>query len=167
MTLYDNGQGFDRVANDGIYTATASVRTSTPLGAHEIFVQASDAYGDATPPTSFIVLVKKPMMEELGSDEDGLTIIAIVVGVLAYAGLLVYFRFNQSSDERKTDSDSNSIQLADNRLYPRFVGWLLRERSVVVITGRCQRLNRVRVPALAPNSLKGALHTVWAMAFYD
>jgi len=104
VTLYDNGQGFDRVANDGIYTASASIRTSTPLGAHEIFVQASDAYGDATPPTSFIVLVEKTDDGGLGSDEDGvsLTIIAIVVGVLALmAGLGVYFRFNQSSDEKE------------------------------------------------------------------
>jgi len=104
VTLYDNGQGFDRVANDGIYTATASVRTSTPLGAHEIFVQASDAYGDATPPTSFIVLVEKADDGGLGSDEGGvsLTIIAIAVGVLALiAGLVVYFRFNQSSTEKE------------------------------------------------------------------
>jgi len=104
VTLYDNGQGLDRVANDGIYTATASVRTSTPLGSHEIFVQASDAYGDATSPTSFIVLVEKADDGGLGSDEDGvsLTIIAIVVGVLALiAGLVVYFRFNQSSDEKE------------------------------------------------------------------
>ena len=104
VTLYDNGQGLDRVANDGIYTATASVRTSTPLGSHEILVQASDAYGDATPPTSFIVLVEKADDGGLGSDEDGvsLTIIAIIVGVLALlAGLLVYFRFNQSSDEKE------------------------------------------------------------------
>jgi len=104
VTLYDNGQGLDRVANDGIYTATASIRTSTPLGTHEIFVQASDAYGDATMPTSFIVSVEEADDGGLGSDEGGvsLTIIAIVVGVVALlAGLLVYFRFNQSSDEKE------------------------------------------------------------------
>ena len=104
VTLYDNGQGLDRVANDGIYTATASIRTSTPLGTHEIFVQASDAYGDATMPTSFIVSVKEADDGGLGSDEGGvsLTIIAIVVGVVALlAGLLVYFRFNQSSDGKE------------------------------------------------------------------
>ena len=104
VTLYDNGQGLDRVANDGIYTATASIRTSTPLGTHEIFVQASDAYGDATMPTSFIVSVKEADDGGLGSDEGGvsLTIIAIVVGVVALlAGLLVYSRFNQSSDGKE------------------------------------------------------------------
>ena len=104
VTLYDNGQGLDRVANDGIYTATASIRTSTPLGTHEIFVQASDAYGDATMPTSFIVSVKEADDGGLGSDEGGvsLTIIAIVVGVVALlAGFLVYFRFNQSSDGKE------------------------------------------------------------------
>ncbi|MDP6223900.1 MAG: hypothetical protein QGF34_02435, partial [Candidatus Poseidoniaceae archaeon] len=104
VTLYDNGQGLDRVANDGIYTATASIRTSTPLGTHEIFVQASDAYGDATMPTSFIVSVEEADDGGLGSDEGGvsLTIIAIVVGVVALlAGLLVYFRFNQSSDGKE------------------------------------------------------------------
>jgi hypothetical protein len=41
VTLYDNGQGLDRVAGDGIYTATASVRSSTPLSSHEIKIQAS------------------------------------------------------------------------------------------------------------------------------
>ncbi len=98
VTLYDNGQGFDREANDGIYTATASIRTSTPISTHEIFVQASDSFGDATPPISYIVFVEKAEEDGLGSSEGefSVTLIAIVVGIAALiAGLVVYFRQQQ------------------------------------------------------------------------
>jgi len=102
VTLFDNGQGLDRVANDGIYTASASVRTSTPISAHEIFVQASDSFGDATPPTSFVVIVEKADEGGIGSgdDEASVTLIAIIVGVAALlSGLVVYFRQRQPPKE--------------------------------------------------------------------
>jgi hypothetical protein len=102
VTLYDNGQGLDSVANDGIYTASASIRTSTPISTHEIFIQASDSFGDATPPISYIVFVEKADEGGLGStgDESSLTLIAILVGVAALvAGLVVYFRQRQPPKE--------------------------------------------------------------------
>jgi hypothetical protein len=102
MTLYDNGQGLDRVANDGIYTAVASIRTSTPISGHEIFVQASDSFGDATSPTSFIVFVEEADEGPTGGQEGelSLTLIAIVVGIAALlAGLVVYFRQRQPPKE--------------------------------------------------------------------
>ena len=87
VTLYDNGQGLDRVGGDGIYTATASVRSSTPLSAHEITIQASDSYGDATQPTSFVVIVAEAGEDDLLGDGDGLsiTLIAIIVAIGALA----------------------------------------------------------------------------------
>lgn len=102
VTLYDNGQGLDREANDGIYTAAASIRTSTPISAHEIFVQASDSFGDATAPTSFVVFVEETDDGIVGSgdDEAPLTLIAIAVGIVAFlAGLVVYFRQRQPPKE--------------------------------------------------------------------
>ena len=102
VTLYDNGQGLDKVANDGIYTATASIRTSTPISTHEIFLQASDSFGDATPPTSYIVFVEKADQGGLGSggDDSSVTLIAMFVGVGALlAGLVVYFRQRQLPKE--------------------------------------------------------------------
>ena len=102
VTLYDNGQGLDREANDGIYTATASIRTSTPMSAHEIFVQASDSFGDATAPTSFVVFVDEADDGATGSGggESSVTLIAIVVGIAALlAGLVVYFRQRQPPKE--------------------------------------------------------------------
>ena len=102
VTLYDNGQGLDREANDGIYTAAASVRTSTPISAHEIFAQASDSFGDATAPTSFVVFVDETDDGIVGSgdDEMPLTLIAIAVGAVALlAGLVVYFRQRQPPKE--------------------------------------------------------------------
>ncbi len=102
VTLYDNGQGLDREANDGIYTAVASVRTSTPISAHEIFVQASDSFGDATAPTSFVVFVEETDDGIVGSgdDEAPFTLIAIAVGAVALlAGLVVYFRQRQPPKE--------------------------------------------------------------------
>jgi hypothetical protein len=102
VTLYDNGQGLDKVANDGIYTATASIRTSTPISTHEIFLQASDSFGDATPPTSYIVFVEKADQGGLGSggDDSSVTLIAMSVGVGALlAGLVVYFRQRQPPKE--------------------------------------------------------------------
>jgi len=87
VTLYDNGQGLDRVGGDGIYTATASVRSSTPLSGHEIKIQASDSYGDATQPTSFYVIVEESSEEDLLGGGDGLsiTLIAIIVAIGALA----------------------------------------------------------------------------------
>ena len=102
VTLYDNGQGLDREANDGIYTAVASVRTSTPISAHEIFVQASDSFGDATAPTSFVVFVEETDDGIVGSGDDKapFTLIAIAVGAVALlAGLVVYFRQRQPPKE--------------------------------------------------------------------
>jgi hypothetical protein len=93
VTLYDNGQGLDRVAGDGIYTATASVRTSTPLSSHEIKIQASDSYGDATQPISFDVLVSESEDDDLLGNGDGLsiTLIAVIVavGALVAAGFVM------------------------------------------------------------------------------
>ena len=99
VTLYDNGQGLDREANDGIYTAAASVRTSTPISAHEIFVQASDSFGDATAPTSFVVFVEETDDGLVGTKEGELplTLIAIVVGIVPIlVGMLVFLRQRQS-----------------------------------------------------------------------
>ena len=103
VTLYDNGQGLDRVANDGIYTATASVRTSTPLSAHQIYVQASDSFGDATPPISFVVSVGEPDEESIGEEaEFSVTIIAAAVGIVALlAGLFVFFRQRQPPEQKQ------------------------------------------------------------------
>ena len=98
VTLYDNGQGLDREANDGIYTAAASVRTSTPISAHEIFVQASDSFGDATAPTSFVVFVEEPDDGLVGTNEGELplTLIAIVAGIVPIlVGLFVFLRQRQ------------------------------------------------------------------------
>ena len=98
VTLYDNGQGLDREANDGIYTAAASVRTSTPISAHEIFVQASDSFGDATAPTSFIVFVEETDDGLVGTNEGELplTLIAIVAGIVPIlVGLFVFLRQRQ------------------------------------------------------------------------
>ena len=98
VTLYDNGQGLDREANDGIYTATASVRTSTPISAHEIFVQASDSFGDATAPTSFVVFVEETDDGLIGTNEGELplTLIAIVAGIAPIlVGLFVFLRQRQ------------------------------------------------------------------------
>ena len=98
VTLYDNGQGLDREANDGIYTAATSVRTSTPISAHEIFVQASDSFGDATAPTSFIVFVEETDDGLVGTNEGELplTLIAIVAGIVPIlVGLFVFLRQRQ------------------------------------------------------------------------
>lgn len=98
VTLYDNGQGLDREANDGIYTAAASVRTSTPISAHEIFVQASDSFGDATAPTSFVVFVEETDDGLVGAKEGELplTLIAIVAGIAPIlVGLFVFLRQRQ------------------------------------------------------------------------
>ena len=83
VTLYDNGQGLDRVAGDGIYTAAASVRSSTPLSYHEIKIQASDSYGEATQPTAFDVMVAEADDDGLLGDGDGLpiTLIAVLVAI--------------------------------------------------------------------------------------
>ncbi|MGB2120435.1 MAG: hypothetical protein ACPH17_02260, partial [Candidatus Poseidoniaceae archaeon] len=69
------------------FSITASIRSSTPLSIHEIKIQASDSYGDATQPTSFEVIVAEADEDDLLGDGDGLSItfIAIIVAIGALA----------------------------------------------------------------------------------
>ena len=105
VTLFDNGQGLDRVAGDGIYTAAASVRSSTPLSSHEIKVQASDSYGEATPPIFFDVVVSEADNDDLLGDGDGLSItfIAIIVAIGALGAAAFVMLRQRNPPEKGSD----------------------------------------------------------------
>ena len=55
QSMYDDGSNGDAVANDGIYSVEMQVRSSTPIGTHEVLIQASDVYGKVSPTTSIAV----------------------------------------------------------------------------------------------------------------
>ncbi|MDP6234586.1 MAG: hypothetical protein QF364_01940 [Candidatus Poseidoniaceae archaeon] len=84
QNMYDDGSNGDKTANDGIYTAQMQLRSSIPLGTHEIMVQASDSYGKVSPTTSIAV--------QLVQEEGALPVIEgsiLTTGVMI--GLLVVF----------------------------------------------------------------------------
>jgi len=82
--MYDDGSNGDAVANDGIYSVEMQVRSSIPIGTHEVLIQASDVYGKVSPTTSIAV-----QLVEEQSILPGVSGSILTTGVLL--GILVVF----------------------------------------------------------------------------
>ena len=70
VNMNDNGINGDRVPGDGIYSVELSLRPSTPLGTHEIQVQAIDNFDVQTSivPVSIVVEEESNIIPSLDSD---------------------------------------------------------------------------------------------------
>jgi len=92
VVMNDNGINGDRVANDGIFTAELSLRTSTPIGTHEVLVQAIDGFDVATSVNSLFITVEEESSIVPNIDSETLSIsvlVGILVGFAIVAGIAV------------------------------------------------------------------------------
>ena len=86
VAMNDEGRNGDRIAGDGVYTVEMSVRGSIPLGTHEVLVQSSDLYGEATAYTSIAVTLTEADSPILNANGEFLTT-GVLVGILALFGV--------------------------------------------------------------------------------
>ena len=86
VAMNDEGLNGDRVAGDGIFTVEMSLRESIPLGTHEVLVQASDVYGEATGYTSIAVSLQQEDSSVITTDGNFLTD-GILIGILVVFGI--------------------------------------------------------------------------------
>lgn len=87
VAMNDEGLNGDRIAGDGIFTVEMSVRTSIPLGTHEVLVQASDNYGETTSFTSIAISLAEADSPFIGPDNDFLST-GVLMGILAIFGVI-------------------------------------------------------------------------------
>nr|ADD93092.1 hypothetical protein [uncultured archaeon MedDCM-OCT-S05-C32] len=86
QNMYDDGSNGDKTANDGIYTAQMQLRSSIPLGTHEIIVQASDSYGKVSPTSSIAVqLVQEENV--FPGPEGSILSTGVMIGLLVVFGI--------------------------------------------------------------------------------
>ena len=86
QNMYDDGSNGDAVANDGIYSVEMQVRSSTPIGTHEVLIQASDVYGKVSPTTSIAVQLVEEQSLLPGVSGSFLST-GVLLGVLVVFGI--------------------------------------------------------------------------------
>ena len=89
-------------SGDGIYSVELSLRTSTPLGTHEIQIQAIDSFDVATPitPVSIVVQEETSVVPSLDSDSISTTVLAVILlGFTIIAGVSVFFLLRKGKDK--------------------------------------------------------------------
>ena len=102
VQMNDNGINGDRVPNDGIFTVQISLRTSTPIGTHEILVQAIDNFDVATAviPISVTVEEESGLVPSLDSDQLSVSVlIGILIGFTLVAGIAVFVLMRRGKDK--------------------------------------------------------------------
>ena len=100
--MNDNGINGDAFPGDGIYSVELSLRTSTPIGTHEILIQAIDSFDVATPitPVSIIVEEESSLVSSLDSDTlSSSVLIVILIGFSIVAGITVFFLMRKGRDK--------------------------------------------------------------------
>ena len=102
VQMNDNGINGDRVPNDGIFTVQISLRTSTPIGTHEILVQAIDNFDVATPviPISVTVEEESGLVPSLDSEQlSASVLVGILIGFTLVAGIAVFVLMRRGKDK--------------------------------------------------------------------
>ena len=89
--MYDDGTNGDKVANDGIFSVEISLRTSTPLGTHDILVQAADQYDVVSSSESMSITVEEDSNVVPGIDGTSLStgLLMSIFGILIIAIIVV------------------------------------------------------------------------------
>ena len=103
VNMNDNGINGDRISGDGIYSVELSVRSSTPLGTHEIQIQAIDSFDVATSVTPVSIIVEEevsiiPSLDSEAISTSVLVIILVVFTVLAGGAVLFLMRRGNDKD---------------------------------------------------------------------
>lgn len=102
VVMNDNGINGDTFPGDGIYSVELSLRTSTPIGNHEILIQAIDGFDVATPitPVSIIVEEESSLVPSLDSDTlSSSVLVVILIGFTMVAGISVFFLMRKGKDK--------------------------------------------------------------------
>ena len=102
VQMNDNGINGDRVPNDGIFTVQISLRTSTPIGTHEILVQAIDNFDVATVvmPISVTVEEETGIIPSLDSEQLSVSVlIGILLAFTIVAVIAVFVLVRRSKDK--------------------------------------------------------------------
>jgi len=100
--MNDNGINGDRVPQDGIFSVEMSIRTSTPLGTHEIQIQAIDSFDVATPVTPVSVIVEEDtdLIPSLDSESLSSTVLVVILlGFTAITLVALLFLMRKSKDK--------------------------------------------------------------------
>ncbi len=89
--MYDDGTNGDRVANDGNFTVQLSVRSSTPLGTHEVLIQASDNYDVVTSKVPVLITVEDQTSVIPGLDDTSISTEALmgIFSVLVFVIIVI------------------------------------------------------------------------------
>ena len=101
--MNDDGINGDLVANDGTFTVELSIRSSTPVGTHEILVQAIDNFDVPTSvvPVSITVEEEANLLTNVGSDTISSTILVVVLiifSLVAAISVIVLIRKGRDGD---------------------------------------------------------------------
>ena len=102
VNMNDNGINGDRVPGDGIYSVELSLRPSTPLGTHEIQVQAIDNFDVQTSivPVSIVVEEESNIIPSLDSDTiSGSVMVIILIGFTVVAAIAVILLMRRGGDK--------------------------------------------------------------------
>jgi hypothetical protein len=99
ILMKDDGDGVDRVANDGVYSLEIFPRSSLPNGEIEIFVRGTDIYLSTTDVNDQNLILKLDKIEQSTADNwiSENQSLLIVIGLsfvllLAFAGILMVLR---------------------------------------------------------------------------
>ena len=102
VNLNDNGINGDRISGDGIYSVELSLRPSTPLGTHEIQVQAIDSFDVATAVVPVSVVVEEDLSIIPSLDSNTISSSVLVIILLAFtaiAAVSVIFLMRRGKDK--------------------------------------------------------------------
>ena len=102
VTMNDNGINGDATPGDGIYSVELSLRSSTPLGTHEIQIQAIDSFDVATSvtPVSIVVQEETNILPSLDSDSISTSVLLVIlIGFAIVAGSSVLFLMRKGKDK--------------------------------------------------------------------
>ena len=105
--MYDDGTNGDRVANDGNFTVQLSIRSSTPLGTHEVLVQASDNYDVVTSqvPVSITVEDRTSIVPGLDDTSVSTEMLLGIFSVLVIAIIVVSAMLLRNKDGEDLGGD--------------------------------------------------------------
>ena len=106
-TMYDDGTNGDRVANDGNFSVQLSVRSSTPLGTHEVLVQAADNYDVVTSQVPISITVEDQTSIVPGLEDASLSteMLLGIFGILVIAIIVVSAMLLRNKDDDDLGGD--------------------------------------------------------------
>ena len=106
-TMYDDGTNGDRVANDGNFSVQLSVRSSTPLGTHEVLVQAADNYDVVTSQVPISITVQDQTSIVPGLEDASLSteMLLGIFGILVIAIIVVSAMLLRNKDDDDLGGD--------------------------------------------------------------